>query len=96
MPAWPPSGWTAVIVRRCWVSSDTTTDFPVGSRVRVSADADDVYFGGEIEGVVIEMGFAVQDTYMEEERVHVKSLGGAMPGLKQYVRPHDLTLITDE
>lgn len=80
--------------------SETTTTYKVGDRVRVSAEADDVYFGGEVEGVVVEndppeyMG----EAYVAEGRVNVQApdldWNGAL--LTQYVRPEDLTLITDE
>ena len=55
------------------MSSETTTEFPVGARVLVSADADDVWFGGEVEGVVIEDDEPIQDSYVGENRVLVRA-----------------------
>lgn len=79
------------------MSSETTTEFPVGARVLVSADADDVWFGGEVEGVVIEDDEPIQDSYVGENRVLVRAQAEAWGGmLTQYVRPEDLTLITNE
>lgn len=75
------------------------TEFPVGARVIVSADAADVWFGGEVEGTVIESEDpdTIQDSYRTERRVRVEApdldWGGHM--LTQYVRPEDLTLVTD-
>lgn len=71
------------------------TTFEIGARVLVSADADDVYFGGEVEGVVVETDLH-DGVYDAERRVNVKApcldYGGDL--LTQYVRPEDLTLIT--
>lgn len=73
------------------------TTFEVGARVLVAADADDVYFGGEVEGVVVENDHEPQESYVLERRVNVAApdlnYGGI---LTQHVRPEDLTLITSD
>lgn len=77
--------------------SETTT-YQVGDHVRVAAGADDVYFGGEVEGVVIEPNPAdTCEQYEDEGRVNVRAidLDYGTP-LTQYVRPEDLTLITSD
>jgi len=77
--------------------SETVT-FKVGDRVRVSEGAPDVWFGGEVEGVVVEDDPGlISQSYLDEGRVNVAApdldWGGV---LTQYVRPEDLTLITNE
>lgn len=78
------------------MSEETTaTTFPVGARVLVAADADDVWFDGDeaVEGVVVPADHAPQASYVAEGRVNVLEYDGT---LTQYVRPEDLTLITLE
>lgn len=71
------------------------TTFEIGDRVLVSADADDVYFGGEVEGVVV-IGVPSEE-YLAENRVNVRARDLDYGGLlTQYVRPEDLTLITSD
>lgn len=71
------------------------TTFEIGDRVLVSAEADDVYFGGEVEGVVVD-GEASEE-YLAEKRVNVRARDLDYGGmLTQYVRPEDLTLITND
>jgi len=73
------------------------TTFEVGDRVRVAADAEDVWFGGEVEGVVIENDL-IDPRYDQERRVNVVAPCLDYDGepLAQYVRPEDLTLITSD
>ena len=79
------------------MSEETVATFPVGARVLVAADADDVWFGGEVEGTVVEADHAPQASYVEERRVNVLAPDVQFGGkLTQYVRPEDLTLITSD
>jgi hypothetical protein len=80
------------------VSEETVATFPVGARVLVAADADDVWFGGEVEGTVVEAdAVRPQTSYVEERRVNVLAPDVQFGGmLTQYVRPEDLTLITSD
>lgn len=79
------------------MSEGTATTFPVGSRVIVSAEAHDVWFGGMVAGTVVPSEEAMDSGYAEEGRVNVLApdldTGGM---LTQYVRPEDLTLVTDD
>lgn len=76
----------------------TKTPVP-GDRVKVAADADDVYFGGEVVGRVVEpydepIYFRTQ-RYRDEARVLVEApdLENNGEPLDQYVRPEDLTRV---
>lgn len=75
--------------------SDTTTELKVGDRVRVAAEAEDVYFGGEVEGVVVPDDGG--PSYPEgEHRVLVEAWSPAWDGrLQQWVKPKDLALINN-
>lgn len=77
--------------------SDTSTEFKIGDRVRVAADADDVYFGGEVEGIVAPDPYPELPVYPEgERRVLVEAYVAHFDlPLTQWVRPEDLTLIND-
>lgn len=79
--------------------SETTTEFNVGDRVRVSAEAaqEDVYFGGEVDGVVVPEPDDYAARYPNEQhRVFVQAWSepwGTV--LQQWVKPEHLTLIND-
>ena len=79
--------------------SDTTTEFKIGDRVRVSAEAanEDVYFGGEVEGVVVPEPDDYAGRYPKEERrVFVEAWSDDWDTvLQQWVKPKHLTLINE-
>lgn len=78
------------------MSEGTATTFPVGSRVIVSAEAHDVWFGGMVAGTVVPSEEAMDSGYAEEGRVNVRARDETGMMLTQYVRPEDLTLVTDD
>ena len=71
------------------------TDYKIGDRVRVAANANDVHFDGSIIGTVTkdvpsESGF---QPYIDEGRIEVTADGDKDQWvLDQWVRPEDLTL----
>lgn len=69
------------------------SDFKPGDIVLVSADADDVYFGAEVVGRVLDTEEAVQASYAEEGRVLVEARSDRGLIMTQYVRPQDLTIL---
>jgi len=76
--------------------------FQIGDRVLVSAEADDVYYGGEVvEGRVTNLDVASEDfqQYTDEERVGVEAIptdaDGTSGPLFQWVRPQDLQTIEE-
>jgi len=70
--------------------------YKVGDKVRVSAEADDVHFGGEIVGVVTDLDVAAVgfQQYTDEQRILVNGPDLEVGGnLDQWVRPADLELV---
>ena len=73
--------------------SEALTEFPVGSRVRVAEGADDVYYGAEVEGVVVpdDGGPSYPP---EQRRVLVEAIHPHYGDpVTQWVMPKDLTLL---
>lgn len=78
--------------------SETTTEFNVGDRVRVSAAAadEDVYFGSEVEGVVVPDPDDDARYPEEEHRVFVQAWSELFESpLQQWVKPEHLTLLSN-
>ena len=70
--------------------------FNVGDRVLVAADADDCYFGREVEGTVVEADDFERENEYDDNRVLVSApspFGDMFGELHQWVRVSDLTAL---